>query len=432
MTPPDTFGEVITFYSYKGGTGRSMALANVAVLLTQAPYHKKVLMIDWDLEAPGLHRYFRDRLTNQFASATDFDQALDRYPGLIELMQKCYENTAPDSIQEPQQIFEFFNQILLDDYILKTDLISLDLMKAGKFDENYSKIVNQFPWEELHQRSPWLMTVFAEWLMQQYDYVLIDSRTGFTDISGICTMLLPEKLVVVFTPNRQSLTGIMRLVKQAVVYRNKSDDVRPLTVFPLPSRIDLNQEELYKDWRFGNTRKAITGYQTEFESILGAVYQLEDVTLKSYFDEVQISYMPDYAYGEEIAVLTEGREDSHSMTRSYRNFATSLIEHQVPWKDALSSKQPDLAETLSPEPAEFLEFSESQQRRLRDKHFELNSQYELISEKIKRIRTDYAIVTDPSTKFQLEMRIKEEEKNRREIEKELENLEQKLKQVQVK
>src|SRR3954454_10241439 len=49
-------GRIITFYSYKGGTGRSMVLANVAWVL--ASNGKRVLVIDWDLEAPGLHRYF--------------------------------------------------------------------------------------------------------------------------------------------------------------------------------------------------------------------------------------------------------------------------------------------------------------------------------------------------------------------------------------
>ena len=44
-------GRIITFYSYKGGTGRSMALANVAWLL--ASNGQRVLAIDWDLEAPG-------------------------------------------------------------------------------------------------------------------------------------------------------------------------------------------------------------------------------------------------------------------------------------------------------------------------------------------------------------------------------------------
>ncbi len=49
-------GTVITFYSYKGGVGRSFTLSNVAVLLARWGY--RVLAIDWDLEAPGLTHYF--------------------------------------------------------------------------------------------------------------------------------------------------------------------------------------------------------------------------------------------------------------------------------------------------------------------------------------------------------------------------------------
>ncbi|WP_040334062.1 AAA family ATPase [Candidatus Magnetobacterium casense] len=49
-------GMVITFYSYKGGVGRSFILANVSVLLSKWGY--RVLCIDWDLEAPGLSHYF--------------------------------------------------------------------------------------------------------------------------------------------------------------------------------------------------------------------------------------------------------------------------------------------------------------------------------------------------------------------------------------
>jgi Mrp family chromosome partitioning ATPase len=52
--------EVITFYSYKGGTGRTMALANIACLFArQGTAGMRVLAIDWDLEAPGLHYYLR-------------------------------------------------------------------------------------------------------------------------------------------------------------------------------------------------------------------------------------------------------------------------------------------------------------------------------------------------------------------------------------
>jgi MinD-like ATPase involved in chromosome partitioning or flagellar assembly len=50
-------GMITTFYSYKGGVGRTMALANIAVLLARRGL--RVLAVDWDLEAPGLDRYFR-------------------------------------------------------------------------------------------------------------------------------------------------------------------------------------------------------------------------------------------------------------------------------------------------------------------------------------------------------------------------------------
>jgi hypothetical protein len=54
---------IVTFYSYKGGVGRTLALSNVAVLL--AKQGKKVLVMDWDIEAPGLDRYFKDYLGPQ-------------------------------------------------------------------------------------------------------------------------------------------------------------------------------------------------------------------------------------------------------------------------------------------------------------------------------------------------------------------------------
>src|SRR3954463_344047 len=66
-------GRIVSFYSYKGGTGRSMALANIAWIL--ASNGRRVLVIDWDLEAPGLHRYFRPFLDDEEMTGT---------PGLID------------------------------------------------------------------------------------------------------------------------------------------------------------------------------------------------------------------------------------------------------------------------------------------------------------------------------------------------------------
>jgi len=49
-------GTIVTFYSWKGGVGRTLAVANTAVQLARSG--RSVLMIDWDLEAPGLDRFF--------------------------------------------------------------------------------------------------------------------------------------------------------------------------------------------------------------------------------------------------------------------------------------------------------------------------------------------------------------------------------------
>src|SRR5215831_11306780 len=91
-----TSGHIITFYSYKGGTGRTMALANVACLLVRADsVHGKtppnVVAIDWDFEAPGLHRYLHPYLDS--SSIERFAKA----PGCLELFQRLGdERTAYD------------------------------------------------------------------------------------------------------------------------------------------------------------------------------------------------------------------------------------------------------------------------------------------------------------------------------------------------
>jgi Mrp family chromosome partitioning ATPase len=69
MTAGSVPGRSFTFYSYKGGTGRSMVVANVAWLLASSG--ARVLLVDWDLEAPGLHRYLHPFLVDPELSATD-------------------------------------------------------------------------------------------------------------------------------------------------------------------------------------------------------------------------------------------------------------------------------------------------------------------------------------------------------------------------
>lgn len=331
-------GDIITFYSYKGGTGRTMALANVACLLARRDRENpgNILMIDWDLEAPGLHRYFQKRMRS--TNEVDFDT----HPGLIDLF-KAFEDALNDLDldEEPErdEIEALFKRVDPARYIMRTAIPQLHLLKAGgQLSNGYASRVTNFQWNTFFDRVPWFFSVFAGWLSTHYEYTLIDSRTGISDTSGICTTLLPDKLVVVFTPNHQSLTGVIEnLIPKVMNYRyNQTDDLRPLVVYPLPSRIEVAEQTLRQIWRFGDKRLGISGYQPSFESLFKDIHKLPECNLQPYFDEVQIQHIPHYAYGEEIAVLEEGSSDSLSLTKAYDTLTERLINTQTPWESKIS------------------------------------------------------------------------------------------------
>jgi MinD-like ATPase involved in chromosome partitioning or flagellar assembly len=331
-------GQVIAFYSFKGGTGRSMALANIGCTLAQMQaLSKPILLIDWDLEAPGLHRYFRKHLFQAFRGS---EQVQEESPGLIDLFIELRDRTEHIEATEPQEIesaIKMLAEFRVEDYIVKTDIPRLHLLKAGRFDKGYAERISRFDWPALYRKSPYLLKAFAGRLAKDYRYVLIDSRTGLTDTSSICTMLLPEILVTVFTPNRQSLLGVIDLIMDAGRYRLQSEDVRPLVIYPLPSRIEASEPALRQQWRHGDEKAGIEGFQGLFEKAFAEIYALEACNLTGYFDDVQIQHAPRYAYGEELAVLIEESRDRFSLTRSFQRFATRLVEGQPPWTTSESS-----------------------------------------------------------------------------------------------
>ena len=306
--------EIITFYSYKGGTGRTMALANTACLVSRQT-KGRVLMIDWDLEAPGLEHYFaQNDLKNQ--------------PGIFDYIEKAQADL-------PQMAYGEENMELLNaffegihPYIIPIDSRSqaenLFLIKAGDRDANYAQRINAFDWTAFYYKIPSFFPRLAQYLSANFDYVFIDSRTGHTDIGGICTMMMPEKLVLVFTPNEQSLTGVIELAAKATDYRLKSDDLRPLVIYPLPSKVDISQEGLLKSWK--------RRYTKAFEKTFQEVYALPPtISLEKYFDTVQIRYEPKYAYGEGIAVLDDISSGPDDISNNYKHFVLQLTEVGKIW-----------------------------------------------------------------------------------------------------
>ncbi|WP_157898580.1 tetratricopeptide repeat protein [Luteitalea pratensis] len=335
--------EVVTFYSYKGGTGRTMALANAACLITRRDPGCRVLAVDWDLEAPGLHYYLHPAQTGEAESAVD---------GLVEYFSQV-QAAIKDRRGEAVDDEAVLANIPLSAHCRETVVPNVHLMQAGRFDSTYQARLSRLDWQEIYRDSPTLFRTFASLLLRQYDVVLVDSRTGLTDISGICTSLLPDKVVVVFTANQQSLTGVEQLVRSSVEYRRGSPDLRPLLVYPLPSRIDDQREQLRRQWRHGDATLGIEGFQPQFERILRGAYALDGCDLSDYFNEVQVQHSPDYSYGEKVAALAAPDHDRFSIIRSYEALLDWLGSSAAPWETPAQARERTRLESLLQREAEF-------------------------------------------------------------------------------
>ena len=231
---------IFTFYSYKGGVGRSMALAEVAERL--ASRGLKVLAIDFDLEAPGLERYFFDAERSRSARAE---------PGLIDLIQTyrhALTNRAAFEEAEFQKLEKFRLRAI---HVAGSRGGSVDLMTAGRREPaqclvDYAVTVRGFDWQDFFTN--WRGDLFFNWLRDQltqgpaaYDVVLVDSRTGVTEMGGVCAYQLADVVVLLCAPNYQNLEGtrdvVQDFISPGVMGLRRG---RPLEIVAVPARIDQN------------------------------------------------------------------------------------------------------------------------------------------------------------------------------------------------
>ncbi len=212
---------VTTFYSFKGGVGRTMALANAAVEL--AARGRRVLVVDFDLEAPGL-------------DAIGALRPRSPVPGIVDFVHQ-YLRTArsPD-------VREFVYQVPSSDKAGG----GLWVMPAGSHRREYGLQFREIDWTHLYtKRDGYLLfeDLKAQWRKDlNLDWVFVDSRTGHTDTGGICTRHLPDAVVVVFFPNAQNLRGLKRVVRE--IREEKTRQTNPITLHFLMSNVpDLDDED---------------------------------------------------------------------------------------------------------------------------------------------------------------------------------------------
>jgi cellulose biosynthesis protein BcsQ len=206
---------IATFYSLRGGVGRSTALAYTARILARRGH--TVLCIDMDLEAPGL--------TALFGREADIREGQGVLPLLIQLDQGQVPN-----IQE---------------HLLRlSETDELYCIPAGKPDANYARMLNLLAPEAWYreERNPLrhLMDMLGHELTFVPDIILLDARTGITTLNAPLLFDLSDIAIIVFFPHPQTRTGTEALVKALLASKTRRSelDLTPeprFLVSPIPA-----------------------------------------------------------------------------------------------------------------------------------------------------------------------------------------------------
>jgi cellulose biosynthesis protein BcsQ/tetratricopeptide (TPR) repeat protein len=321
-------GQIVTFYSFKGGTGRTMALANVAWIL--AANGERVLIADWDLECPGLHRFFQPFMDHDVAER----------PGVIDFIRK-YEWEMTDEIDrltalgliddggvcEPSaepQITAFIDGSAsrVGEYVVPVgwqfpgDGI-IDFLSPGRQTNSgiYESALSALEWDTLYDdlNGGQFLDALRKQLKASYDWILIDSRTGLSDIASICTLHLPDTVIDCFTLSTQGIEGAARVANQVKAYTD-----RDIKVLPVPMRIDHSRPD-----------KVAEGLATAREHFAGLPADMSEDQRALYWAEVEVPYRPIYAYEETLAAFGDRPGVTESLLSSYERIAARITANRI-------------------------------------------------------------------------------------------------------
>jgi MinD-like ATPase involved in chromosome partitioning or flagellar assembly len=331
MRPP---GQITTFYSYKGGTGRTMLLANVAWILASAG--KRVLAIDWDLEAPGLHQYFHPFLIDPHLEGTD---------GLIDMVvEYSRDAVTPEERSSGSNWLDHAADVRR--FVVGVDWSfgnngQLHLLPAGRQNASFSVRVNTFRWPDFYERlnGGAFLDLVKKKIQNDYgyDHILIDSRTGVSDTSGICTVQMPNRLIVCFTASEQSIKGSATVAAsawaqwarlKALNHDSKTDTSQQHRIFPILMRIE------------GSEKNKLDAARAHVREVVGRLPGLSESD-EDYWNKAEVGYWPFYAFEEVLAVFGDRFRTESSLLAACEHVAGLITDGAVNRLVSLEPEQRD-------------------------------------------------------------------------------------------
>ncbi len=306
----------IAFYSYKGGVGRSLALANLAYVLAREG--RKVLILDMDLEAPGQHQ-------------SDLFQLSSPGPGVVDMLTDYLDYRTRLNAGETNDPYHLALERYLRvgegwqprrDQAEQAEPGSLWLMPAGEVDKpDYPQRLGRLDWDDFYkqQGGAFFRLFKAELRRLGFNDVLIDSRTGLSDVSYITILDLAETVVCVTGYNRQNIEGTSRILcvlREPKVVEEYGSKRLILVGTPDP---ELSSRE--KQERISEIAKECKGYGFNFERF-----------------NVELPYKAELALREKI--LCQVADEYNDSTNYTRGISTlrDLIETDNPIAEAMPSR----------------------------------------------------------------------------------------------
>jgi cellulose biosynthesis protein BcsQ len=303
-------GCIVTFHSFQGGTGRTMALANVAWILASAG--KKVLIVDWDLDAPGLHHFFEPFL--------DVDVVMRR-SGVIDMLREYEDGIVHDKGYAGEEVRRL---AVVDAHTFPVEWDfcggQLNILPVGRQNTTYSPALAERDltrfFEELNGAD--FLEALRDDMRETYDYTLIDSRAGHSDMVDMCTQHLPDVLVVCYSLTTQAIEGAVRTAYAVETFARRGEPARSIRILPVAMQVDDSiPDKVNAGRRFA---------EKAFSDLPSGIAYPEGLP---YFASVEIPYRAAYAFEETLATFGDAPDDPQSLLASYERLTAAITAGEV-------------------------------------------------------------------------------------------------------
>jgi cellulose biosynthesis protein BcsQ len=210
--PSTTLLSLIAFYSFKGGVGRTTHLAAYIFALLECARELEtpitILVIDADLEAPGLTYWDRKEKQQPAVSFIDFLEAYHCSSLPIEETLDLFAKEVKKSPKhEGESTFYFLPACLSDEQLLDTPILPENLVRNLGNEWSFSDAIYQ------------LGSVLKA------DYVLVDLRAGLSEISSPLIFDPRVQRFFVTTAAEQSVAGLSLVLEQVSRVAPSEEDI---------------------------------------------------------------------------------------------------------------------------------------------------------------------------------------------------------------